>query len=83
MAKQQQPDLPFVSMITDDEIAQAICNYAAKKQLGIDPEVCQIDFKITYRQVKIESGQRLFASIVIMGITTPPLKDESKRDAPA
>jgi len=65
MAKQQQPDLPHVSILTDEEISQAICNYAAKKQLGIDPDTNNIDFKVTYRPVK--GG--LFASIAIMAVS--------------
>jgi hypothetical protein len=80
MAKQpQQPDLPFVSMLTDDEIAQAIANFAAKKQMGLDPEAHNLDFKVTYRQVKGDGGQRLFASIAItsVGAIAPP-KEEPK-----
>lgn len=80
MAKQQQsdtPSLPFVSMLTDEEISQAICNFAAKKQMGIDPETHHLDFKVTYRQVK--GG--LFASIAIMTVSPVPSKPPPSEDS--
>lgn len=69
MAKPNNPDLPFVSVVTDDEIAQAICNYAAKKQFGLDPDLHDLGFKVTYRQIKGPDGAlRLFASIAITSV---------------
>jgi len=70
-----RPDLPFVSMLTDAEISQAICDYAARKQMGIDPTVHDIEFKVGFRQViDGQAGTRLFASISITGVEpkTPP-----------
>jgi hypothetical protein len=68
-----KPELPHVGLLTDDEIAQAICNYEAKKHLGIEPDLQHLDFKLTYRQIKDGlGGTRLFASIVITGIGAPP-----------
>ena len=66
-------DLPHVGVVTDAEIAQAICNQEAR-DLGVDPVTNKIDFKVTYRNVKdnIGGGQRLFASIVITGISPKP-----------
>lgn len=81
MAK--QPDLPFVSMLTDDEITQAICNHAMKKQLGLDPDAHSVTFKVTYRNIKQpEGGYRLFASIAITDIvpTDPAAGRDSKAD---
>lgn len=83
MAKNQQPELPFVGLLTDDEISQAIGNHFIKKQMGLDPDSYDCEFKVTYRQVKSESGYRLFAPIVVTSAKPidpaasagPPLRD--------
>ena len=82
MTKKTPFDLPHVGVITDDEIAQAICNFVARNQLGIEPGAYNLDFKVTYRNVKDSGGgTRLFASIAITGIGTqpPPTTQDDKK----
>lgn len=79
MAEKQE--LPYVTMLTDDEVAQAICNYTARRYIGVDPENIPVKFKVTYRNVKQPDGsQRLYASIVItdVGATGKPSEEERK-----
>jgi hypothetical protein len=60
------PELPAVTMLTSEEVSQAVAHFAARKQFGIDPEARPVKFKVSYRQVKGE----LFASIVITDIAS-------------
>ncbi len=79
MASEPQ-ELPYVTMLTDDEVAQAICNYTARRYLGVDPDTNPVKFKVSYRNVKQPDGsQRLFASIVVTDIgATGQLAEERK-----
>jgi len=75
-------DFPFVTMLTDDEVAQAICNYTARRYLDLDADDVPVKFKLTYRNVKQADGtQRLYASIVIMSVgatATKPAEEEHR-----
>jgi len=74
-----EQDLPYVTTITDDEIAQAICNYTARRYLGVDPDTVPVKFKVSYRSVKHTDGSsRLFASIVITDVGAPLASGESR-----
>ena len=79
MASENQ-ELPYVTMLTDDEVAQAICNFTARRYLGVDPDNAPVKFKVTYRNVKQADGsQRLFASIVITEVGAAGKTTESER----
>lgn len=74
-----EQDLPYVTTITDDEIAQAICNYTARRYLGVDPDTVPVKFKVSYRNVKQpDGGSRLFASIVITDVGAPVATGDSR-----
>jgi len=63
------PDLPFVSTITDDEVALAVAEYALRKHVGLDPAEWSMTFKVSYRQVRAADGSaRLFAAIAITSV---------------
>lgn len=62
-------DLPFVSTITDDEIALAVAEYAMRKYVGLDPAEYNTTFKVSYRQVRAADGSaRLFAAVAITSV---------------
>ena len=62
-------DLPFVTVITDDEIAQAVCDYAMRRQIGLDPQEHNATYRVTYRNVRQPDGSvRLFASLAVTAV---------------
>lgn len=73
-------EFPILEMLNDDEIAQAICNFTARRN-GIDPDSVPVNFKVSYRNMKQPDGtSRLFASIVILGAEAPKsLKPEESK----
>lgn len=74
MAESKHPELPMVTMLTDDEMAEAIKVYAARKHLGMDHEqAANLEFRVSYRQVKqAEGGSRAFAAVALLGPKVEP-----------
>lgn len=81
MAKNQPPELPYVGMLTDDEISQAIGNHFVKKYMGLDPDTLDCEFKVSYRNVKTDTGYRLFAPIVVTSVQ--PIDPAIRESKPA
>ena len=63
-----KPDMPFVTLLTDDEITKAICDYTVAKSMGVDPAMHDVDYRVSYRSVKDGQGTRLFATIAITSL---------------
>lgn len=57
-----------LGVLTDDEISQAVCDLALRKNLDMDPTQVKAEFQVSYRQVKIEGRVRLFATVVVFSV---------------
>ncbi len=61
-------DMPFVTMLTAEEITQAILNRTVEKDLCLDPARHDISYRVSYRQAKVNGVDSLFASITITSV---------------
>lgn len=72
----KQLELPHMVILTGDEIGQAICEYVARRHLGIDPERHDLSFQVAYRPVK---GASMVASLNVTDVAEkmePDRKEE-------
>ncbi len=63
-----KPEMPLVTLLSAEEIAQAICNYTVAKMFEVDPNACDINYRVTYRQMKVGDATQLFASIAVTSV---------------
>lgn len=68
-----QIELPFVTMLTPAEVSQAIGEYVARRQMGIDLAACAVAAKVTFRQVPGPDGSSaLNAAVAVTSVEALP-----------